>query len=243
MKTNKTWIAGLAAGLLTGGGVALVATLPGGVGASGPAAQVQTDDTTAATDSGAADDTGSTDGTRPDRGAHITEALQPLVDDGTITQAQMDAVVAALEAARPADGQGGPMGDHRGGGMRGAGLDSVAGLLGITTDDVRTALQDGQSLADLATANGKTAQDVIDVLVADAKTDLDGHVADGDLTQDEADSRLTEITDRITAMVNGEMPAGGPGGMGRDGHGPMGGMHGADDSTGDGSTDTTVAGS
>ena len=42
-------------------------------------------------------------------------------------------------------------------GVAGFALDTVANALGITTDEVRTALQSGQSIADLAVSKGKTA--------------------------------------------------------------------------------------
>ena len=48
-----------------------------------------------------------------------------------------------------------------------------------------------------------------DALVADAKTKLSEHVASGDITQAEADQKLAALTEGVTAMVNGEIPAGG----------------------------------
>ena len=117
---------------------------------------------------------------RSDR-PELGEVLKPLVDDGTITQDQADKVIAAIVAARPA---GGPDGGHRGpggswwsGGLIGNGLDVVATTLGITTDEVVTALKNGQTLADLAVSKGKTAQDVIDAIVAEATTRINdgGH--------------------------------------------------------------------
>jgi polyhydroxyalkanoate synthesis regulator phasin len=232
-RNNKAWIAGLAAGLIAGGGAAMVATLPGGAGATTvPSVQQAAD-----TDSTSSD-------TADTRGAWLTDALAPLVEDGTITQAQADAVVAALEDARPDHGGfGGGRGGHIG-----MGLEAVAEELGLTTDEIRSALEDGQSLADLAAANGSSADALVSVLVAEAQTHLDEHVADGDLTQAEADERLADMTERITAMVNGEMPTfegRGPGGRGPGGHGPgdFGGRHGSmdsstdDSSTDDGSTD------
>jgi polyhydroxyalkanoate synthesis regulator phasin len=221
-RNNTAWIAGLAAGLITGGGVAMVATLPGGAGATTvPSVQQATDDDTASTDS---------------RGTWLADALAPLVEDGTITQAQADAVVTALEDARPdRGGFGGGRGAHIG-----LGLEAIAEELGLTTDEIRAALEDGQSLADLAAANGSSADALVAVLVDEATTHLDEHVADGDITQEEADERLAEMTERITAMVNGEMPA--FDGRGHDGRGPggrgpggFGGHHGSagDDTTGD----------
>jgi hypothetical protein len=70
------------------------------------------------------------------------------------------------------------------------------------------------------------ATEVVDAMVAEAQEHLDEHVAAGDLTTDEAAARLATITERITAFVNGNLPAGGLGsgpgfgpGRGR-GHGP-----------------------
>ena len=51
-------------------------------------------------------------GQAPDRGKWMTDALAPLVQDGTITQAQADAVTKALQDAKPQGGHGGPGGDH-----------------------------------------------------------------------------------------------------------------------------------
>ncbi len=43
---------------------------------------------------------------------------------------------------------------HHGHGMRKAGMDAAAKALGMSTDDLRTALQGGQSLASLAQSKG-----------------------------------------------------------------------------------------
>jgi hypothetical protein len=119
--------------------------------------------------------------------------LQTFVDDGTLTSSQLDAVVTELEAARPmgggmggGHGHGGPgMGGARGG-MRQEMLTTAADAIGITADELKTAIQGGQSIAQIAEANGKSVQSVIDALVAQATTDL---------------------TQRITDMVNGVKPA------------------------------------
>ncbi len=192
--------AGLAAGLAGGAIAGIALTHPSISGA-------QTDTTTAPSTS--TDQAPSTDQAAPaDKGAWLEDTLAPLVSNGTITQAQADAVIAAIEASRPPMGPGGP-GGHRFG--HGPDLEAAATAIGISTDDLRTGLQSGQSLAEIAQAHGVSAQAVIDALVAEAKTHIADRVASGDLTQAEADQKLADLTDRITDMVNGELPVRGPG--------------------------------
>ena len=230
---------GLAIGLVAGAGAGLILELSGSAGAlSSPAAAIVVDDSTA-------DSSTAADEVRPDPSARLADVLKPLVDDGTITQAQADAVIAALVAARP---EGGPGGGHRGpggpGGRIGPKFDTIATTLGITVDEVRTGLQGGQTIAELAVANGKTAQDVIDALVAEATTRINAEVTEGTLTQDEADARLADITTRVTEFVNNTAPVGGPGFGGR-GFGGPGHHHDDDDvagTTDDTATTDTVAG-
>ena len=138
----------------------------------------------------------------------VLELLGPLVEDGTITEAQAEAVAEAL-----ADGFG-----HRRGGRHGFGLEAAAEFLGISVDDVRTALEAGSTLADVAADNGSSAAALVDELVADAEERLDEAVADGRLDEAEKAERLDGITERITAMVNGELPLDGPRGRGHHGH-------------------------
>ena len=110
----------------------------------------------------------------------------------------------------------------RGPGGRGANLSVAAEALGISEADLRTALQDGQTLAEVAKDKGVDKQKVIDALVADAKARTAEAVKAGKLTQAEADERLAEVTERITTMVDEGMPQGGPHG-GHDGPPPADG--------------------
>ena len=54
---------------------------------------------------GAQDDAVEAEQAAPERGERISEALQVLVDDGTLTEAQRDAVVETLQNARPDRGE------------------------------------------------------------------------------------------------------------------------------------------
>lgn len=148
----------------------------------------------------------------------ITDALKPLVDNGTINQSQADAVTQALKDARPAKGPGG---EGRGGHGPGAGLDAAAKALGISADELHTALDGGKSIAAVAQEKGVDVNTVIAALVADATAHIDQEVASGEHTQAEGDQQKAGLTDRITRMVNGEKPAGGPHG----GRGPRAGQN------------------
>jgi hypothetical protein len=197
---NRKLVAvGLSAGLLAGGAAGAILTSGGVSGAS-----VAQDDTTTTVAESTEE--------QPRQGRmseFLTETLTPLVEDGSITEEQMLEVIAAIEAARPAGGAGGHgQGGH---GHRGQGLEAAAEALGMDQAELRDQLRDGSTLAEIAQAQGVDVQVVIDALVAEAKAHLDEKVAEGDLTQEEADERLAEIAERITDRVN---DGGGRGGKG-----------------------------
>lgn len=124
-----------------------------------------------------------------------------------------DRIAELVDSTLPAGGDHGP-GGKGGPGGRGPGLDAAAEALGITADELRTELQAGKTIAEVAEAKGVDKQTVIDAMVADLKAHLDEEVASGEHTQEEADQKLAEATERITTMVDEGMPAGGPGGHG-----------------------------
>lgn len=237
---KKIVASGLAVGLVAGAGAGLILQSSGFAGASNTSSSANV--ATVSTDpSGSTDttvagtgDTG-TDADRPDPSTRITEILQPLVDDGTLTADQLSAVVDALAAAGPIGGghggpggRGGPDGDHGGRGR--LGLEAAATALGITADELRTELEGGSTVADVAAARGVDVQTVIDALVAEAKAHVDDEVASGEITQAEADTKLADATTRITDAVNNGFPQRG------DHRGPD------DDGDGPDATVTTTAG-
>jgi len=89
---------------------------------------------------------------------------------------------------------------------RGRHLEAAAEAIGIDVDALREALRSDQTIAQVAEANGVDPQAVVDALVADVSARIDQKVADGDLTQEEADEKKAELPERITALVNGERP-------------------------------------
>ena len=80
-------------------------------------------------------------------------------------------------------------------------LSAAATYLGLTTDELRTQLQAGKSLADVATAQGKPVSGLEDALLANLKTDLDADVAAGRITSDRETQILADSKARIAAQV------------------------------------------
>ena len=138
-----------------------------------------------------------------------------------VASAQTDDTVVEdlpLQVDPPADDTTpfGPGDDDRPGrrGCGGRGMAGVAEAIGIEPESLREALDAGQSVADVATANGVDPASVVDALVDRAEERLAEKVADGDLTQAEADERLAEKTERANDRVfetPGERPQGQPG--------------------------------
>jgi hypothetical protein len=147
--------------------------------------------------------------------------LDGLVTKGTITQAQEDAIIAALDAAKPADDNDGPgqMGGHDGGPMGGpnqaAEQNAILTTLGITATALQADLAAGQSLATIA---GAKTQALITALVAVENSEIDAAVTAGQLTAAQATTEKAGVLARVTAHVNATPGQGGMGGMGR-GHG------------------------
>ncbi len=87
-------------------------------------------------------------------------------------------------------------------------LDALAEVLGVSTSELKTQLQSGKTLAEIAAAQSVEVAKVIDTIVDDMKTKLAAKVASGEITQSEADAKLADITERVTEMVNNGRPAG-----------------------------------
>ena len=112
------------------------------------------------------------------------------------------------ETAPP--GPGGPGARHKGEDH----LATAAGVLGMSADELRTELQSGKSIAEVATAKGVDKQKVIDALVAAATARMDQMKA-------ELPNRMAEMVDR-QGFLRGPGGAGGPGRGGhRHGGAPM----------------------
>lgn len=150
----------------------------------------------------------------------IKDALAGLVKDGTLTQTQADKVATTLDSTLPQR----PFGGH---GMRmGAALDEVASIIGISEDELRTQLQSGKTLAEVAKTKGISQSTLVNKLVSAAKSRIADAVKAGRLTQAQADQITKDLQSRITDMVTRTGPMGGRmhHGFGdNDGDGPDGG--------------------
>ena len=138
--------------------------------------------------------------------AALKKALENRVDDavaaGRLTKAQGDELKQRI-ASGGLPLFGGP-GFHHDGPF--GGLDAAATYLGLTDAQLRTQLESGKSLADVAKARGKTVDGLVQAIVDSAKKKLDAAVADGRLTQSRADSLLSELKSHAADFVSGTAP-------------------------------------
>ena len=162
----------------------------------------------------------------------LTNRVDAAVAAGTMTKAQADELKARIASGDfPLFGvRGGhERGEHRGG--FGAHLSVAATYLGVTEATLRTSLEGGKTLADVAKEKGKSASGLVDALVADETKELDAAVTAGKLTKAQRDALVTNAKQRFQDLVDGKAPA--PGSLrGHDGFGFRGGPPGADDDAG-----------
>jgi hypothetical protein len=147
--------------------------------------------------------------------AHIKSALSGLVTDGTLTQAQADKVAGTLDSQPPMAGMGGRGGRGGMGGGGGMGItqshDAAAKVLGMASDELYAAVQGGKSLADVAKDQKVSVDTLVKAMVADAEADLAAAVKAGTMTQAQADTIKSSLTERITNQVKGVRAGGGMG--------------------------------
>jgi hypothetical protein len=143
-----------------------------------------------------------------DPAAQLATVLSGLVTKGTITQAQADAVSAAITATHAADEANEadrPVPPDR------AAKDAViTSVLGIDAATLKTRLQAGETLAAIA---GSKKQALIDALVADETKQIDAAVTAGKLTAAQATTMKSGLVAHVTAEVEST-------------RGPKGGRHG-----------------
>jgi hypothetical protein len=189
---------------------ATAAVLVGGAGA-GVAATKLTQNTPNEESKAIVEDAAKTLGVSPSKlSAAIKKALSDRIDAavaaGRITKAQGDELKQRLESGDfplfgpPAFGPGFP-GVH----PFFHGLDSAASYLGLTEQQLRSRLNQGQTLAQIAKAQGKSVDGLKAALLSDVKTKLDAAVKDGRLTKAKEQEVLKDLQSRIDDLVNGQL--------------------------------------
>ena len=125
-------------------------------------------------------------------GEGLAGVLTGLVAKGTLTQAQVDAINVAMLAAHEANRP--PMNP-----LRAAQEGLITSTIGIEAATLKARLRAGESLT--AIAGAKSAA-LITALVADASSKIDAGVTAGKVTAEKAVALKSNLTEKITAMVN-----------------------------------------
>jgi hypothetical protein len=77
----------------------------------------------------------------------------------------------------------------------------------MSVSDLQTDLEAGKTLADEAKAKGKTADGLVQALLAPLKTELDKRVTAGDITAAQETAILNRETSHLTDLVNNTAPS------------------------------------
>jgi hypothetical protein len=120
----------------------------------------------------------------------------------------------------------GPMMQNGGGYLHTYMVAAFAGKLGLTVDDVNARLAAGETMYDIAIAEGTAAEDFPALMTEVRTSALDAAVADGVITQEQADwmkSRGFGHGGMMNGGYSGTCPMNGTGYSGQRGPGGMGG--------------------
>ena len=144
----------------------------------------------------------------------LKNRIDAAVKDGRLSKEQGDAMKRRITSAAfplfigPGFERDGAR--HRAfGGLWGRHLNAAAAFLGLTEAQLDEALDGGKSLAQIAKDKGKSADQLVDALVAATTKRLDQAVADGRMTKAQRDMVVADLKERTTAIVNGTTPPGG----------------------------------
>jgi hypothetical protein len=131
--------------------------------------------------------------------APMIERIQQAVEDGRLTQEEADEQIEQMEERLLEGLETGSWFSMGHGGSRGPGgaqSELLADALGMTAEEVREALADGQTIAELVEAQGVALEDLVDALMAPMIERIEQAVEDGRLTQDEADEQIEQMAER-----------------------------------------------
>src|SRR6266576_1164254 len=83
---------------------------------------------------------------------------------------------------------------------------AATSYLGLTEAQLHSQFQSGKSLADIAKAQGKSVDGLVQAIVDAAKKKVEAAVAAGRLTQTQADSILSGLKSHVSDFVNRTPP-------------------------------------
>jgi hypothetical protein len=136
-----------------------------------------------------------------ERQGPLRRALDALVADGTLTQAQADAVLDATGAEAEA---GRAERKDRRQAHRQELLATVGEVLGATPDQVKAALADGTSIAEQAAEAGVARQAVDDALTALLTGRIDAAVAEGRLGEERAATAREHVDQAVDRILDAD---------------------------------------
>ena len=115
---------------------------------------------------------------------------------------------------QPFDGQRRGRAGRRGAAFGGQqGISIITEQLGMTREELRTELQAGKSIADVAAEQGVSLDTLENALIEPLSEKLAERVANGDMTQEEADEKLAQARERIQERLTQSGGLGGPRGQ------------------------------
>ncbi len=137
--------------------------------------------------------------------AHLDRELQ----DGRITQDQYDARVneaadraeARLARTRPQPPVPGSEQPPIGHGLEKLDTTALTGLLGMSTDEIRSAVDAGTSLEEVALEKGVTSSQLLELAVSGLQAELDQRLANKDIWQDEYTAHKADLTTRALDLI------------------------------------------
>jgi polyhydroxyalkanoate synthesis regulator phasin len=142
--------------------------------------------------------------------AAVEQAQDQVVDEalaeGWLTEEQAELLQWRMDRApglrMPDMGRGW---DDFGHGAMGGGdslLSIAADKLGMSLTDLLTELENDKTIADVAAEKGVDTQVIVDAYLAQVKDNLDEAVAEGRITQNQADYQLEKVEERATGQLD-----------------------------------------
>jgi hypothetical protein len=137
--------------------------------------------------------------------AHLDRELQ----NGHITQDQYNARVneatgraeARLARPRPQPPVPGSEQPPIGHGMEKLDTTALTGLLGMSTDELRTTMEAGSSLEEIASEKGVASSQLLELAVSGLQAELNQRLADKEIWQDEYAAQTADVTARALDLI------------------------------------------